>query len=57
LDAPVEKGEKVGWAVVKIGEEKICELDCISLEKVGKQDFVYNFKRVITKWVEILKSS
>jgi D-alanyl-D-alanine carboxypeptidase (penicillin-binding protein 5/6) len=57
LEAPVKRGEKVGWAVVKVDGKKICELDCISLEEVGKQDFVYNLKKVITKWVEILNPS
>ena len=57
LEAPIKKGEKIGHVVVKIGEEKVCEVNCLSFQEVDRQDFVYNFKRIIKKWIEIFNPS
>ncbi|HHW56653.1 MAG TPA: D-alanyl-D-alanine carboxypeptidase [Clostridia bacterium] len=54
LKAPIEKGEKIGYIEVKIGEKKICDVNCIAQEKVEKEDFGYNFQKIIKKWLEVL---
>ncbi len=57
VKAPVEKGEKIGYVTVKIGEEKICDVNCVALKKVEQEDFGYNFQKIIKNWLKVLNPS
>lgn len=52
IEAPVSKGEKIGYADAYIGDFKIGEIDIISNENIEKHSLGTSFDKIIKEWLK-----
>jgi D-alanyl-D-alanine carboxypeptidase (penicillin-binding protein 5/6) len=51
VDAPVEKGQKVGFIDIWLGDRKIYTEDLAAPHVIGENSFKYNLEKILKDWV------
>ncbi len=54
VEAPIEKGEKLGEAKVFVGDELSGSVNLLSDRSIERHDFPSCFKKVLNNWLKVI---
>ena len=52
IDAPVVKGQQVGYIDIWIGTNKICAVNLTAPSSIGENSYEFNLGRIIRDWIQ-----